>query len=121
MSNSTQKKSASGKKKANTKQQQKTRPVRRELWALVLFVLSMFVTVSYFGDEAVFVSIVAKLLKGLLGYGYWMTAPSLLLAGIILLFHRGRPIHLRAAVAADRWLRMPYGAGGADNIREHRA
>ena len=99
MSNSTQKKSASGKKKATAKPQKQQRPIRRELWALALLVLSMFITVSYFGDEAVFVSIVAKLLKGLMGYGYWMTAPALLLAGIILLFHRGRPILLRITCA----------------------
>ena len=99
MSNSTQKKSASGKKKATAKPQKQQRPIRRELWALALLVLSMFITVSYFGDEAVFVSIVAKLLKGLVGYGYWMTAPALLLAGIILLFHRGRPILLRITCA----------------------
>ena len=26
---------------------------------------------------------------------YWLTAPALVLAGVILLFHRGRPVALR--------------------------
>ena len=102
MSGSTQKKPA-GKKKttsAGSKQKIEQRPpVRREVWAGVLLILSLFVTVSYFGGEAVFVDIVAKLLKGVLGYGYWLTAPALLLAGIVLLFHRGRPVYLRVACA----------------------
>ncbi len=102
MSGSTQKRSTAERKpSAGSKQKtgQKKPPVRREIWALVLLALSLFVTVSYFGGEAVFVDIVAKLLKGVLGYGYWLTAPALLIAGIILLFHRGRPVYLRVICA----------------------
>jgi len=101
VSGSTQKKSAAEKKTAagsKRKPEQKP-PVRREIWALVLLALALFVVVSYFGGEAVFVDIVAKLLKGILGYGYWLTAPAMMIAGIILLFHRGRPVYLRVICA----------------------
>jgi len=99
VSGSTQKKSAAERKNGSKQKTEQKPPVRREVWALVLLALSLFVTVSYFGGEAVFVDIVAKLLKGVLGYGYWLTAPALLIAGIILLFHRGRPVYLRVTCA----------------------
>ena len=40
-----------------------------------------------------------RLLKGLFGYGYWLAAPALLLAALILLFHHGRPVQLRVTCA----------------------
>ena len=33
------------------------------------------------------------------GYGYWLAAPALLLAALILLFHHGRPVQLRVTCA----------------------
>ena len=36
---------------------------------------------------------------GLLGYGYWLFGPALVLAGCILLFHHGRPVTLRVTSA----------------------
>ena len=96
MSESTKKKTAPAGSKQKTPQK---KPVRREVWALVLLALSLFVTVSYFDGEAVIVNWIAKLLKGVLGYGYWMMAPALLITGIILLFHHGRPIYLRISCA----------------------
>ena len=41
------------------------------------------------------------------GYGYWLAGPSLLLAGLILLLHRGRPVALRTTCA----LLLPLLAG----------
>jgi len=113
VSKTTQKKPAAGSKsssagkntagkatpaKKKAAEPQKT-PVRREVWGIVLMVLALFVTVSYFGVEAILIDALADLLKGLLGYGYWMTAPALLLAGLILIFHHGRPVYLRVACA----------------------
>lgn len=71
------------------------KPIRRELWGLVLLILMLCVAVSYFGIEAIFIDWFAKLLKGLIGYGYWLSGPALLLASLILLFHHGRPVRLR--------------------------
>ncbi len=81
-------------KKAPQKQ-----PIRREVTGGVLLVLALFVFVSYFGVRALFLDFFAKLLKGLFGYGYWLAGPSLVLGGLILLFHRGRPVQLRTTCA----------------------
>ncbi len=74
-------------------------PIRREVWGVVLLVLALCVGVSYCGISAIFIDWLALLLKGLLGYGYWLSGPALVLAGLILLFHRGRPVRLRATCA----------------------
>ena len=71
------------------------RPIRREVGGVVLLLLALFTTVSYFKVSAIFVDAFAALLKGLFGYGYWLAAPAMLLAGIILLFHHGRPVQLK--------------------------
>ena len=100
MPNTTQKKKTPAKKKSTAsrggkKQEPQKRPIRREIWGLVLLVLALCVCVSYFQIQAIFINWFALLLKGLLGYGYWLTGPSLLLASLILLFHHGRPVQLR--------------------------
>ncbi len=88
-----QRKSASGGRK-NQK-----RPIRREVTGGVLLVLALFLFLSCFGVRALFIDWLAVLVKGLLGYGYWLAAPSLTLAGLILIFHHGRPVQLRTACA----------------------
>jgi len=60
-----------------------------------MLVLTLCVGVSYFGISAIFIDWFALLLKGLFGYGYWLTGPAFLLAAVILLFHHGRPVQLR--------------------------
>jgi len=105
-----QKKSTSKKKTAAKKPAEKQtaakkpaqtqgRPVRREVGGLVLVVLMLCTVVSYFGVNAILVDWLAKLLKGFFGYGYWIVAPAMLLAAIILLFHKGRPVRLRLTCA----------------------
>ena len=85
-------KKTSGSSRAKTPQK---RPIRREVGGAILLLLALFAAVSYFKVSAIFIDLFAKLLKGLFGYGYWMAAPVMLLAGIILLFHHGRPVSLR--------------------------
>nr|WP_325258243.1 DNA translocase FtsK [uncultured Oscillibacter sp.] len=101
MASTSQKKSSSTRKsggKSARKPPQK-QPVRREVTGGVLLVLALFVFVSYFGVTALFLDFFAGLLKGLFGYGYWLAGPALLLAGLILIFHRGRPVQLRTTCA----------------------
>ena len=74
-------------------------PIRREVVGVVLLVLTLSVLVSYFGISAIFIDGFAMLVKGLFGYGYWLCAPAMLLAAVILLFHRGRPVQLRVICA----------------------
>jgi len=90
------KKSSGGRKKpARTEK----RPIRREVGGAVCLLLSLCVAVSYFGADAIFIDWFSTLLKGLFGYGYWLCAPALVLAGLILLIHHGRPVALRTICA----------------------
>ena len=98
----TTKKKTSGKKSSSSRSNGKApqkRPIRREVGGVVLLVLALFTAVSYFKVSAIFIDAFANLLKGLFGYGYWLAAPAMLLAGVILLFHHGRPVQLRVTGA----------------------
>ena len=70
-------------------------PVRRPVGALVCLLLALCVAVSYFSADAFFLAIFATALKGIFGYGYWVAALVLAVAGVNLLRHRDRPILLR--------------------------
>ncbi len=75
------------------------RPFRREVGAGICLVLAIFALFGCFQMEALFIDFFCGLIKGLIGYGFWLTPPALLLASYILAFHRGRPVRLRAACA----------------------
>ena len=70
-------------------------PIRREVGGGVCLLLALCVVVSYFQADAIVLNLLGDLLKGLTGYGYWLVAPALALAGVNLLAHRGRPVALR--------------------------
>ncbi|MDY5612026.1 FtsK/SpoIIIE family DNA translocase [Dysosmobacter sp.] len=91
--------SRSGTSRSKKPSQPQKRPVRREVGGVVLLVLALFAAISYFGVSAIFIDWFAALLKGLFGYGYWLAAPAMLLASLILLFHHGRPVQLRVTCA----------------------
>lgn len=91
--------SRSGSSRSKKPAQPQKRPIRREVGGVVLLVLALFAAVSYFGVSAIFIDWFAALLKGLFGYGYWLAAPAMLLASLILLFHHGRPVQLRTTCA----------------------
>ena len=92
-----QKKKTTTKKKAPQKNVRP--PIRREVGGCVCLLLALCVVVSYFQADAIVQNLLGKLLRGLMGYGYWLTAPALALAGVILMAHRGRPVALRTACA----------------------
>ncbi len=75
------------------------RPVRREIGALVCFLLGIFATFGYFNIRALFITFYVGTLKGLLGYGFWLVPPALFMAAWILAFHRGNPVRLRVTCA----------------------
>ncbi len=75
------------------------KPFRRELGAGICLLLAIFTAFGYFSMEAVFINFFCGLLKGLIGYGFWLTSPALLVAAYILAFHRGRPVRLRLTCA----------------------
>ena len=74
-------------------------PIRRELCAVVFLFLAVFITISYFKPEGSFILFFANLIKGLVGWGYWLCAAAFLLVAVILAFHRGRPVMLRSICA----------------------
>ena len=95
---------ASGqKKKTTTKktapQKSALPPIRREVGGGVCLLLALCVVVSYFQADAIVLNLLGNLLKGLAGYGYWLAAPALALAGVNLLAHQGRPVVLRTVCA----------------------
>ena len=92
-----QKKKTITKKKAPQKNVRP--PIRRAVGGCVCLLLALCVVVSYFQADAIVLNLLGKLLRGLMGYGYWLTAPALALAGVILMAHRGRPVALRTACA----------------------
>ncbi len=68
----------------------------REIAGGVCLLLALCAVVSYFQEEALFITFFGGLLKGLLGCGYSLSAPALLLTGLLLLTHRDRPATLRS-------------------------
>ena len=74
-------------------------PYRREIGAVVGLLLAIFSSFGYFNMEAIFIDLFCGLIKGLLGYGFWLMPPALLLSSYILMFHRGRPVRLRVVCA----------------------
>ncbi|MBR3560490.1 MAG: DNA translocase FtsK [Oscillospiraceae bacterium] len=88
--------SRSGKRRSAPKKQ----PIRREVGGVVCLLLALFVTIGYFQHEALLINWLYLLCRGLTGWGWYITAPSLLLSAWILLLHRGRPVvsHLIGAL-----------------------
>ena len=74
-------------------------PFRREVGAVACLLLAVFSALGYFNMQAIFISWFCALLKGLLGCGFLLVPPALLLGAYILGFHRGRPVRLRLACA----------------------
>ena len=84
------------------------RPIRREVGGIVLLLLALCVLVSYFTDDGWLIELFPPVLKGLMGWGFYLTVPALAAASWVLLTHRGRPVALRTACA----LLTPYLFGG---------
>ena len=71
-------------------------PIRRELTGGVFLLLAIFVVISYFNMDGAVIAYFRNFLSGLIGWGYWLAAPALLAAAVVLLFHGGKPVTLRA-------------------------
>ena len=108
--NSSKTKSAAPKKSAAkpkkpTKAQQETPPppppppIRREIWGVVFTFLAVFMVISYFNTDGAFVAFFANLLKGLVGWGFWIAVPAFLVVAFILFTHKGRPVSVRVTSA----------------------
>ena len=85
------KSASAGRKKAASQ----PKPIRREVGAAVCFLLAIFAAFGYFNIHAIFIDFFCGIVKGAIGYGFWLVPPMLLVSSIILMFHRGRPVRLR--------------------------
>ena len=70
-------------------------PAARLIGGLICLFLALCVFVTYFGIEATLLTLLAQVLKGLVGYGYWTVGLILAIAGVNLIGHKGRPVALR--------------------------
>lgn len=101
------KQGGAGKRRAPAKQktaagrsaQKGNPPIRREVGAVLCLFLALFSFLGYFRVQALFINVFCNLIRGLLGYGFYLMPFMLLAASVILLFHRGRPIQARVACA----------------------
>ncbi len=98
---------ATTQKKGSTRKKAPTPPpppaynaAARMAGGIVCALLALCVLVSYFNVDALFLLWIARVLRGLLGYGYYLTAPVLAAIAVIQLGHNGRPVILRTACVA---------------------
>ena len=98
---------ASTQKKGNTRKKAPAPPpppaynaAARVAGGIVCALLALCVLVSYFNVDALLLVWIARVLKGALGYGYYLTAPVLAAIAVIQLGHRGRPVILRTTCVA---------------------
>lgn len=102
-STNTKKKSTAKKTTKSTKKKAaeapEKKPMHREVFGIVLAVIGVLTLIGYFSDDAFLVSGVCKLVKGLIGFGYWVFPPMLLIAAWGLLLHRDRPAVWRTTAA----------------------
>ena len=94
-SKSSGKASSSKRTSQAAKAKNQPKPIRREVSAFVCLFLAAIVAMGLFGVDAVFITLVLKLFRGLLGAGVYVMPFVLLLDFVILLFHDGRPVRLR--------------------------
>ena len=100
----------SGGAKKNTKRMAAPPPYNHGLRltvGVVFLLLALCVLVTYFGVDAKVLSILAKLMKGLFGYGYYLVALALGYCGWSLIDHKKKPVILRSFCI----LVMPWLAG----------
>ena len=100
MANTPKKKNAGSSAKSGSKRRSAPPPPAynaqaRIIGGVVCLLLALCVLVTYFNVDAILLTFLANVLKGCVGYGYWLAAPALLYAGIVLVGHKGRPVKLR--------------------------
>ncbi len=91
-------KSSSGRRPSQAaKAKNQPKPIRREVGAFVCLFLFAFVVLGLLGVDALVISAVVDLIRGLMGAGIFAMPFTLLMNFIILLFHDGRPVRLRVS------------------------
>ena len=105
--------SSTSKSRSSRKSAPAKKPYRREVGGAVCLLLALFGAIGYFKtDEGAVIALFCDLLKGLVGYGFYIAPLMLLAAAGVLLFHRGRPVRLRVGGA----LALPVLAGAVMHL-----
>ncbi len=74
-------------------------PIRREVTGILFMLCGVFLGISYFNNDGLVIRFISDFVKGLIGYGYWVSAPVCFLCAAILFMHHGRPVRFRVAAA----------------------
>ncbi len=91
--------SKSSNNKKTTAKAPEQKPIRREVLGGVLAIVGLITLIGYFSDDAFLVSGLCKVVKGLIGSGYWVFPPMLLIAAWGLIMHHGKPVFWRTTAA----------------------
>ena len=94
---STQKKTTKKKKAPPKPEPPAYNGLARLIGGVVCLLLALCVLVSYFQVDALLLTFIAKVLKGTLGYGYFLAAPALLAVAGYQLGLSGRPYGVHAS------------------------
>ena len=78
---------------------EESRGFSNEIAGVVFLILAVFTVISHFNTDGAFIAFFANLVKGLVGWGFWLAAPCFVLSAFILFFHRGKPVGYRVAAA----------------------
>lgn len=71
-------------------------PKRREIGALICLFLAVFSFLGFFtSEDGLFINFFGVFMRGLIGGGFYILVPILLLSAFILGFHRGKPVKMR--------------------------
>ena len=95
-------KSASGAKSAPARSAPPPPPpesLRPELTGFLFLLLAVIVGISFFNTEGAVIAFVAEFLKGMLGWGYYLTAPVFLFASGLLFLRKGPRLEGRVFAA----------------------
>ena len=74
-------------------------PYRREVTGVLFILLALFTGISYFNTDGAFIKHFSELMKGLIGYGFWLVAPACVVTAFVFFLHKGRPISFRVTCA----------------------
>lgn len=86
-----------GQKGKPSRRQQQT--VSRTVGAVICLFLGLFTFIGYFDVDAWFIRLFCGFTKGLVGWGYYILPPFLLLSAFTLGFQQGKPVALRLVSA----------------------
>ncbi len=79
----------SGGKKGSSSTNNSTVPVRM-IVGVLMFLLGIFAAIGYFNSDGVIIKVLCDGFKGLLGWGYYLAPPLIIIASVMIFISRGR-------------------------------